>query len=505
MRIPRTLTASAAPIALLCLAAALIAATTASPLAGAEPGASVVRVNVTNQSYSFRLPWQKEQPGSSRALGALIADQRILVPAQVIADAVFIELEKPESGDKVPATVVGVDYEANLAVLSPAEDAAAFFEGMVPLAIDVDAKINDPLDIWQFEPNGRSVTTTVTLQHFELANYFLENSAFLVYEATGNVQFRDSIGALPVIRDGKLTGILLRYNSDSQVSEILPGTIIEHFLNDLANPPYQGFPNFGIKYARTQDEQLREFAKMGERTNGIYVSGVLPGTSAEAAGIKLGDVLLEIAGHPVDSRGNYEDPKYGILSIAHLVKGNVSAGDTINVKLLRDGQEMELPVTLIRKDPEDYLIAPYMFDRGPNYLLLGGLLFQELSLPYLSSIGENWRNRAPFKLVYASSNPEVYEEQGRRKLVFLSGALPTPSTLGYERLGSLLVLKVNGRDINDLKDLDEALASPNDQGIHTIEFDDFPKVIYVDAAAAQRDNEEYLPARYRIFQLKRIE
>ena len=42
-------------------------------------------------------------------------------------------------------------------------------------------------------------------------------------------------------------------------------------------------------------------------------------------------------------------------------------------------------------------------------------------------------------------------------------------------------------------------------GIHKIEFSEFPKVIYIDAAQAEQDNAETMPQRYRITTLKRLE
>jgi hypothetical protein len=350
------------------------------------------------------------------------------------------------------------------------------------------------------------VATPLTLDDYDMGNYFLEASFFLVYEASGTLQERDGSFALPVVdSDGRLVGLHTDYRAGENLSVIIPGLIVQRFLDDLAEPPYLGFPNFGIKFSQTFDTQLREYAGLGDDDGGVFISSVLPGTSAERAGLKEGDVILEVGGFAVDPRGNYIDPAYGILSIAHLVKGAARSGDTIAVRVRRGGEDLTLDVALYRKGPEDYLIPPYMFDRGPRYLIMGGLLFQELTQPYLESAGDNWRTRAPFKLVYANSNQEDFEEQGRRKLVFLAGTLQSPSTLGYERLGASIVERVNGRQINDISDLDAAFADVPENGVHTIEFDDYPHLIFLDHAAATADNDQTLPERYRILQLKRLD
>ena len=164
---------------------------------------------------------------------------------------------------------------------------------------------------------------------------------------------------------------------------------------------------------------------------------------------------------------------------------------------------MTVEVELTRKMATDYLIDPYMFDRGPKYLIFGGLIFQELTLPYLESWGEEWTTRAPFKLVHANANPHPLEEEGREKLVFLSNVLKTPSTLGYEGINSVVVTNVNGTFIKNIKDLAAAFSAVPADGLHTIEFDDYPKVIYVDDRASRLINQQLI--QYGISQLERLE
>ena len=66
---------------------------------------SLVRVNATSQPYSLHLPWQKESPSGRRGLGVVLAGNRVLVTAQMVADATYIELELPDKGQKIPAKV----------------------------------------------------------------------------------------------------------------------------------------------------------------------------------------------------------------------------------------------------------------------------------------------------------------------------------------------------------------------------------------------------------------
>jgi S1-C subfamily serine protease len=466
-------------LALYCLASSAAAAATSAEK-------SVVRVNSTMQAYNLIQPWQKAASTTRLGLGAVLPGGRVLVTAQMITDATYIELEKADTSAKAIAEVVAVDYEANLAVLKPSSD-PDFLADRVPFDLETELRPGDKVEAWQFERNGTPVTTEIEVSKAEIGRYFLDTAYFLKVQASGTVQYRSGSFTLPVAKGGKLAGLLVSYSSKDQISHILPASIISHFLKDVEDGEYRGFPNLGVVYSQTLDEQFRSYLKLNGAKGGVFVSKVIDGASAAAAGLQAGDVILSIGGYKIDSRGNYDHPIWGKLSLGHLVRGEPFTGDSIKVDILRDGKAKSINLTLIRRKPEDYLIDPYMFDRGPKFAIVGGLVFQELTTPFLKLFGKDWATRAPIKLLMAQANPEMYEKEGKRKLVMLTRAVPTPATLGYERLSTLIVTKVNGKDINDIKDLVEATKSPID-GQHRIEFDSFPKLIFVDAELASSVN-----------------
>jgi S1-C subfamily serine protease len=451
---------------------------------------AVVRVNSTSQEYHFLRPWEKRSPATRNGLGAVIKGKRVLVTAELVKDSTYIELEKADTGAKTPAKVVGLDYEVNLALLAPEDGNSSFLDGMTELELDQGVRVGDNVDVWQLEANGIPASTSGTVIKVGIGKYFVDGSYFLNYVLRGSLQYRAGSFTLPVVKNGKLVGILLSYSSKEQTSVIIAAPIIAHFIKDLKDGHYEGFPNLGISYATTLDEQFRKYLKLGKRLGGVYVRKVPKGGSAAAAGMKEGDVILEIAGHAIDARGDYVHPIYGKLNFSHLVRGEADVGAVRQAKIVRDGKDMTLDMKLLRKLPGDYLIDPYLFDRGPKYLILGGLIFEELTLQYLKEWGEEWETRAPFRLVHANAHQSDYEDQGRQKLVILSDAVLTPATLGYQQLANLIVTKVNGKDIKSIRDLKEALASP-EKGIHRIEFDEFPRVIFVDAELAVRMNKQF--------------
>ncbi|MBE7498263.1 MAG: PDZ domain-containing protein [Verrucomicrobiaceae bacterium] len=469
---------------------------------------SLLKVNVTAQPYSLHFPWQKESPNNSRGLGVVLEGNRVLVTAQMVADATYIEMELPDTGQKIPAKVVAVDYEANLALIESALPEAmqkSFFAGLRPMGLDTGSRVGDSVSVWQAGRVGDLIETPLNVSKVLIRRYIVEGSSFLVYEATGIIRSEANSFTLPVIKGNKLVGLLLSYDSKNQVTTILPAPIIEHFLKDFADGGYEGFPGLGMEYQVTLDEQLREFLGLKPDAPGVFITGVIKNASAEKAGLKKGDILVSIDGNAIDARGDYRDPVYGALNASHLVRGRAYVGDKFELGVLRDGKPQTLSGTLARKKPEDYLVPPYAFDRGPRYVLMGGLLFQELSKPYLDAFGEQQsENASLLRLGHIAAHPDEIEASGRKKLVFLSMVLPTPSAQGYDRLGGIIVNKVNGHAIGDLNDLDAAFKDVKGAA-HAIELDDFPRVLHLDAMAAERDNLRLQGGAYRIPALKRLE
>src|SRR6202165_2278202 len=108
---------------------------------------ALVRVNVTGQPYDYFRPWQKKAPQSKRALGAVLSKGRVLVTADLVANQNYVELERAESGEKTAANVQMVDYEANLALLEPAEK--KFLDGITPLQLALDTVVGRPPGAWE--------------------------------------------------------------------------------------------------------------------------------------------------------------------------------------------------------------------------------------------------------------------------------------------------------------------------------------------------------------------
>lgn len=446
--------------------------------------ASVVRINSTQQNWNPWQPWEKNPPRKRRALAAIVAPQRVLTTAELAADATFLEFESVDATRFTRAKVIAVDYEANLVLLGPADEkeGEAFFKGTQPLAIATPPRIGGPLEILQVEENGVALRTAGALQSVDLASGFLPGQNFLTYMVKASMQSAASSYSLPVLSGGRLAGVLISYNSKDQICDVAATELVSRFLNEAADGDYRGFPSLGVSIARTEDGSFRQWLKLADDQGGIYIQNVRKGGAAEAAGVKKGDVLLAVDGQAIDRRGYYQHPDYGSLSWGHLIRGMMATGDSITLSLQRDGAPLELKATLTREDEAKRLVPSHLFDQAPNYLVKGGLVFQELSRPLLESFGEDWQSRAPLELLDAYENPELYEDKVDR-ILFLSGVIPTPATVGYERLRNLVVENINGRPVKNMKDLIDAFDKSSEP-LHSIEFASENLTVHLDEAAA---------------------
>jgi len=466
--------------------------------AGSQP--PVVRVNVAAQAPSFLQPWRKNPRTIRQGLGVVLMDGRILVTAELVADHIDVELEKPDTALKAAATVEVVDYDANLALL--AAPAAEFLQSIPGAKLDESVAVGDRVDIMQLEPNGRPVTTPATVTTIEVGPYPVDENAFLVFRLSVPLQSRENSFTVPAFKDGKLVGLVMRYSPPTQTADLVPAPVITHFLEAAGKPPYAGFPRAGLTYSDTRDPQLRRYAKLPEGSGGAYITKVLPGSPAESSGIMVGDVLLSVDGRAIDQDGNYEDDRFGKISLAHYVSTALRTGQKVPIVVWRDGAEVKLEGTLAPRDRSRMVSQPYIFDREPDYVVVGGVVFSELSRQFLREFGRSWPEDAPLKLVYLDRfQSELPPDRGR--IVFISNVLSSPNNIGYENLGFEVVEEINGKPIRSLADVAAAVDNPDGQ-FHRIRLAEDPGLVVLDVEGSKAE-EERIKQQYGLTSLRRLE
>lgn len=453
-----------------------------------SPDASLLRINTTRQGYNHQLPWKKNTPEDQDGLGVLLEGDVILTTAEMVADAAFISFADPSDSVSFPAELVAVDYEANLALLRPQKEAdRAILKQMIPLTISGPLPLSTQVEMWQLGAEGLPLITEGKLQNYEMSDTLVPYRPFLTYRVKAPMQSEQNSFTLPVVNDGKLAGILTSYNSSDQISNVVDSSVIKAFVEDAMEGEYKGFPGLGISVTETTDPTFRRYLKLTDDMGGIYVNKLDKKGCGARGGLQKGDVILSVDGHKIYSRGSYESPEYGKLSWMRLINGDRKVGDVTKLEISRDGKLIPLEIVLECKKASSLIVPPYMYGKAPNYIVHGGLVFSELSVPYLQSFRNDWSS-ARASLVSAAKNASDYEEKGLRRIVVLNGSIPSVATLGYESIPSAIVESVDGKPVKDLNDLALALDDKT-QDIKTIGLSQAPYKIYLSDKAVQAANE----------------
>jgi serine protease Do len=129
----------------------------------------------------------------------------------------------------------------------------------------------------------------------------------------------------------------------------------------------------GVSIQPLSAELARSFGIEGK--HGALISEVLGEDSPAAkAGLKAGDVIVELNGRPVDSNTH----------LVHLV-ADLRPGDTVDLKYYREGRLASTKVTVAKRTVEEALVAPPEELQGEKGRL--GISGQNLTSQLASEIG----------------------------------------------------------------------------------------------------------------------
>lgn len=460
----------------------------------------VMRINSTIQTYLQLQPWEKSSPLRRLALGCIVAEKRVLTTAQQVADATYIEFANADNTKRATAKVLAIDYNRNLALLGLEDEKnAELFENTKPVAVDGALKRGDKLSCIQLGEDGVSIISDGEIQAVNMYSSLLPDSPMLNYLCKVPLQRSSNSFTLPLVSEGKLAGMLSSYDAQDQQCNVIAAPVISQFLTDANTGNYRGSASLAIELVDSSDPVWRQQLGLN-KSGGCYVQNVQPGSAAAAAGVQKGDVLHAIDSHEIDAKGFYQDSDYGRMFWSNLLMDK-KAGEKITLQLWRGGKPLELEVELEPAGSASKLIAEHSFGKAPNFIIHGGLVFQEVSRAWLEAFGKDWQNRAPVHLVAALDEQHELLKNGKKSLLIISNVIPTPLTLGYERLGGRVVTKVQDREVSNLSELAAALDAQ--QGIFTIELEQAPYKIYMDKNTSEIINKRMLESGFE--KLRRLD
>jgi len=457
---------------------------------------SIIQIQADGKAYNYAQPWQRRQKSILKS-GVVIEGHQIITTAEGLDDATDIRFKKQGGGSYTFGRVTWIDYQANLAALTTDDALNAQFNPGVP-------------DFWQgLEPAKLADAVTMTggirVLHWrddsleerkgDIDRMTVENSALSFVSVPAlkiNSQMPGAGFGEAVVSGDKLIG-LVDGQGDGNMTAI-PSSFMAPIIKAEQAKTYTGLGYFDFTWDTPDNPLNLQYLKLPGAARGVIIkeTAMKPGTTSL---IHPRDILLSIDGFDIDSEGNYIDPQYGKLCLENLSSRGKFAGQTCNFKIWRDGKPLDVTYTLPKAEFTDELVAQETYDKPPEYILTGGLVFVPLSESYLRSWGPTWREHAPFRLSYYE-NDKVKPDRTQR--VVLSQVLPNPANIGYESVRYVVLDQVNGVKIKQLSDVLEALKSPVN-GFDVYDFDPGQAVheMVLDASTIDQVNEEIM-SRYHI-------
>lgn len=281
---------------------------------------------------------------TSLGSGVIVTKEgHILTNNHVVDEADTVKVALAANGNKqYTAKIVGRDPKTDIALLKiDAEDLPAITladSDKIEVG-DIALAIGNPFGIGQTVTQG--IISAVGRGGMGIEDYedFIQTDAAI---NPGN-----SGGAL-VDAEGRLIGIntaiLSRTGGNQGIGFAVPINLARQVMDSLLQ---HGRVSRGLLGVRIQDltpELAKEFKV--EEGKGVLVADVEEKSAAEAAGIKSGDVIIEVNGKSVENARRLQ-----------LLIAGISPGSNIKVKVMRDGKERTLTAVLKEmksdKDSED--------------------------------------------------------------------------------------------------------------------------------------------------------
>ena len=276
----------------------------------------------------------------------LTADGYIVTNAHVVQGARKIRVRLPgleapgPDGSKphgpVNAKLVGLDRQSDLAVLKiDATDLPA-----LPFADSDELKQGQVVFAFG-SPQGLENSVTMGVVS-AIARQVSEDNPTTYVQTDAPINPGNSGGPLVDV-DGRVVGIDTFILSESGGSEglgfAIPSNVVRNIYEQLKSEGHVHRGQIGV-YLRTITPDLAEGLKLG-RDHGVLLEDVSPGSSANKAGLKVGDVVVNIGGKPVGDVKQFATQLF-----------TYKIGQAAPIGVVRDGKVVAIDVTLIER-PDD--------------------------------------------------------------------------------------------------------------------------------------------------------
>jgi len=262
---------------------------------GAQIERSLVRIVNNSQRADWYSPWTSGPTRPSVGSGFVIDGGLIMTNAHVVSDARMLLLYL--HGDPTPheARVASIAHDCDLALLEPVE--AGLLDGLPSLKFGDLPRLGSMVETYGYPTAGRQLSATRgVVSRIEVNRYSHSGlDAYLTVQTDAAINPGNSGG--PVVQGGRVVGVAFQaVTALENVGFFIPTEIIRHFLADLKDGDYDGFPEIGLMWSKLENPAARRAAGLEATASGVQVELVFPESSADGH-LREGDILVEVNGH----------------------------------------------------------------------------------------------------------------------------------------------------------------------------------------------------------------
>ena len=418
---------------------------------------AIISVEINRKHYDYFQPWTKRVQTVVKA-GIVIGPRELLTTADALDDRTLVRVQRGGRGKWWSAEVKWIDFPANLAVVTSAEE--QFWTGLKSVPLAEPVKKSEDIQVLRWRAGSLEVRKA-EFNRFAVTHPNMSDAVHVQLELNSEI---NGVGwGEPAIAGSKVIGLVFA-QSGNQL-QVLPSPFIRSILDAQKKGHYKGLGYFDFTWQPAENPETLDYLKLeGEKRGAVVID--VPNKPGVESVVKSLDILLQVDGFDIDTQGDYVDPDYGHLMLENLSTRNKWAGDPVRLKIWRAGHAQDVVYRLPKAEDAARLVPEAPFEQEPEYLIAGGLVFQPLTKNFLRSWGQDWERRAPFRLAYFRNQDPLPE---RPAIVILSQVMPDIYNIGYQDSRQLVLEKVNGQKVNYLADLAQALKKPAN-GFHILEF-----------------------------------
>ena len=323
----------------------------------------------------------------------LTADGYIVTNNHVVQGARKIEVKLPTRGTTrtqgmtVPAKLIGVDGETDLAVIKIDKTVLA------TLALGDSAQLKQGELVMAFgNPLGLEGSVSMGIVS-STARQVKPDDPMVYIQTDAPINPGNSGGPL-VNTQGRVVGINTFILTQSGGSEGLgfavPSSVVRAVYNQIRKDGHVHRGHIGVSVESITPVLAKGLALPQDW--GVLVSDLEPGGSAQAAGLKIGDIVLSLNGRAIESASQLENAVYSL-----------PLTDTVTLTLLRDGKPVSVTVSVHEREDDPQRFAD-MVNPEDNLVARLGILAIPLSEKLAGMLG-NLRHEYGLVVAASSASP----------------------------------------------------------------------------------------------------